>query len=81
MGDHDMVADFYSEQASLVWQELLRIDDDLAQYPAAGRKNIGKPPRQLGEVNRARQQRIEPGIGKKGQGSGEPAAMGPSWPP
>ena len=57
--------------------ELFWIGDDLTEYPAARRKNIGKPPRQLGKRDRRRQQRIEAGIGKKRQGSGEPAAVGP----
>ncbi len=73
MSDHDVVANFDSEQGSS-----LRIDDGLAEYPATGVENSRQSIRQIAKRNRRRQQCIEPWITEQRNGGRETAAVGPA---
>ena len=73
MGDHDVIANFDSEQGSS-----LRVDDGLAEYPAFGVENSRQSLRQIAERNGGRQQCIEPWIIEQRDCGGKSAAVRPA---
>jgi hypothetical protein len=75
MGDHDVVADFDSEQ-----DFSLSVGDELAKRSASGSEDLRKLPGQIGEFHCRCKQRIESGIPEQRDGGSEPAAMCPAWP-
>jgi hypothetical protein len=75
MGDHDVVADFDSEQDGS-----LCVGDELAERSASGCEDVRKLPGQIGEFHRRCKQCVELGLSEQRDGGGEAAVIRPARP-
>jgi hypothetical protein len=75
MSDHDVVANFNCKQGSS-----LSVGNRLAEYAASGIEDSWKPPGQIRERDRRREQRIEPLVLQQRDCGREATAMRPPWP-